>query len=413
MSERAWKTLDVVRRLEAGEVTVGDAAQVLGLSRRQMQRVRQRVADLGHGGVVHGNVGRVPHNRPDKRVQDRIVKLARTKYRGFNDRQFAEKLVEDEGVPTSRSAVQRLLRGAGVVPARPRRADKHRKRRDRKTQAGMMILWDGSKHDWLEGRGPRMCLMGAIDDATGELLPGAHFVAEECAAGYLHVLREIVKAKGIPCSVYMDKHGSLRRNDGQWTLEEELRGEQTPTQVGQALKALEIEAIYAHSPQAKGRVERPWGTLQDRFVSELRLAKVTTLTGSNALLDWYRPRYNQKFPIPPADATPAWRPVRAGVDVDRVCSFQYEAKVHNDNAVRLSGHVIDIPPGPGERSYARARVEVRQYLDGSWHIYYQDVEIASQSATVVTELRALGRRKRSAASRAFRKAVQSISASLP
>src|SRR5262249_25390231 len=163
-------------------------------------------------------------------IRDRIVALRREKYVGFNDQHFTEKLTELEGLSVSRETVRRVLRAAGIGAARARRACKHRRRRDRRVQAGQMILWDGSRHAWLEGRGPRMCLMGAIDDATGELLPGAHFVDQEGAVGYLRVLRAIVKQKGVPLTAYMDRHGALRRNDDRWTLEEELAGRREPTQ---------------------------------------------------------------------------------------------------------------------------------------------------------------------------------------
>jgi hypothetical protein len=207
----------------------------------------------------------------------------------------------------------------------------------------------------------------------------------------------------------MDRHGSLHRNDAFWTIEEELRGEQDPTQVGRALRALGIEAIYAHSPQAKGRVERKWGVLQDRLVSELRLAKACTVEQANAVLARYRPEHNRRFAQAPADATPAWRPVRRNVDLDRVCSFYYEATVLNDNTVRLGGRVLDIAPGPGGRSYAHARVEVRQLLDGSWRIYKDDDLLATAPSTEVGELRAARRRKRSAASRAYRRDIGRVS----
>ena len=294
----------------------------------------------------------------------------------------------------SRASVQRLLRAAGIGSPRRRRAAKHRRRRDRKAQAGLMILWDGSRHEWLEERGPVLCLMGAIDDATGELLPGAHFVEQECAAGYLGVLKAIAQEKGLPLSAYMDRHGSLKRNDAHWTLEEELRGVQDPTQVGRALQALEIEVIYALSPQAKGRVERLWGTLQDRLVSELRLAGATTASEANAVLVAFGPAHNRRFAIAPADATPAWRAVRRGTDLERLCSFHYAATVLNDNTVRLSGLVVDIPPGPRKRSYAGARVEVRQFLDGSWRVYLGDTVIATAAAKSSGELRTLRRRRR-------------------
>ena len=257
-----------------------------------------------------------------------------------------------------------------------------------------------------------LCLMGAIDDATGELLPGAHFVEQECAAGYLRVLEAIARAKGLPLSAYMDRHSSLKRNDDYWTLEEELRGTQDPTQVGRALDALDIEPIYALSPQAKGRVERLWGTLQDRLTSELRLAKARTCAQANAVLEPHRLAHNRQFAIEPADATPAWRPVR-DLDLRRICSFFYAATVRNDNTVHLSNLVIDIPPGPRGRSYARARVEVRQYLDGSWGVYWHDGPIATAPASEVGELRAGRQRKRPAASRAFRRALNCVAVSLP
>jgi len=394
MSQRQWKRLDVVERIGRGMLTMQEAAQVLGLSQRQVRRLRRAVEQRGAKGVVHGNTGRAPQHRVGEPVREQIVELRRKTYAGFNDQHFTEKLCEVEGVTISRASVQRLLRAAGIGPPRRRRPRKHRRRRDRKPQAGLMILWDGSRHEWLEQRGPMLCLMGAIDDATGELLPGAHFVEQECAAGYLRVLKVIAQEKGLPFSAYMDRHGSLKRNDAHWTLEEELRGVQDPTQVGRALAALDIEVIFALSAQAKGRVERLWGTLQDRLVSELRLAGATTVEHADAVLTAFRPDHNRRFAISPADATPAWRAVRRGTDLARICSFHYAATVLPDNTVRLGGMVIDVPPGPRKRSYAGARIAVHQFLDGSWRVYLGADLIATQAATTTTELRTLKRRRR-------------------
>lgn len=394
MSERQWKRLDAVGRLECGKLSSGEAAQVLGLSVRQVRRLRRAVAERGRSGVIHGNTGQSPSHRLTGKVGEQIVRLRRGKYAGFNDHHFTEKLREVEKVEVSRSSVQRLLRAAGIGSPRRRRAPKHRRRRERKEQTGLMIQWDGSRHDWLEGRGPVLCLMGAVDDASGELLAGAHFVEQECAAGYLGVLKAIAEDKGLPWSAYMDRHGSLKRNDDHWSLDEELRGEQDPTQVGRALQALEIEVIYALSAQAKGRVERLWGTLQDRLVSELRLAGARTREQANAVLEKFRPDYNRRFAIPAAQADPAWRRVRRQTDLERVCSFHYEATVLGDNTVRLAGVVIDIPPGPRKRSYAGARVELRQLLDASWRVYLGERVIATAAATTTSELRALRRARR-------------------
>lgn len=413
LSAREWKRLNVIGRLEEGELSVVEAALVLGLTERRTRDLRNAIAKKGAEGVVHGNTGRQPANRISETTRKLVVHLRKTKYPKFNDHHFTEKLVEQEKMEISRQSVQRLLRAAGIGAERKRRPPKHRSRRDRKPHVGLMILWDGSPHEWLEERGPAFCMMGAVDDATSELLPGAHFLERECSAGYLRALRDIAMEKGLPHSAYMDRHGSLKRNDDNWSLEEELRGAQDPTQVERALKALEIEIIYAHSPQAKGRVERGWGTHQDRLVSELRLAGVSEVAAANEVLKWYRPDHNRRFAIAPQETTSAWRPVPAGVDLDRVCSFYYEATVGNDNAVRIHRTVIDIPPGPDRRGYARAKVEVRQLLDGSWRVYHKDVLIAKARSTTIGEVRPLGRRKRSAASRAFRRGVRGIAVSLP
>ena len=188
----------------------------------------------------------------------------------------------------------------------------------------------------------------------------------------------------------------MKRNDDHWTLAEEQRGRQDPTQVGGALAALGIEAIYALSPQAKGRVERLWGTLQDRLVSELRLANAGTVAEANTVLARYRPEHNARFAVAPQDQQPAWQRLRRGVDLARLCSFRYEATVLKDNTVRLGGTIVlDIPPGPRGRSFADRRVEIRQLLDGTWRVYLADRLIATAAATGHGELRALRRRKRS------------------
>jgi hypothetical protein len=389
MSEWQWKRLDTVERVEQGLLSTAKGALVVGLSVRQLLRLRRRIAAMGQAGVIHGNSGRAPAHCIGAVVRERVVQLRVGKYAGFNDRHFTEKLAEVEGLVLSRATVRRILRAAGIRSTSQRRAPVHRRRRARKAQAGIMILWDGSTHPWLEGRGPSLCLIGALDDATSELLAGAHFVAHECAAGYLRVLKAIASTKGLPYSVYMDHHPSLLRSDDHWSAQERQRGVQEPTQVGRALAALGIEAIPALSPQAKGRVERLWRTLQDRLGSELRLAGARTLEEANAVLERFIPDYNRRFTVPAAQSEPAWRPVREGVDLKRVCSFGYQATVLNDNTVRLSGVVIDIAPGPQQRSYARARVEVRQLLDGSWRVYHRDQLIATAPSTVVGELRAL------------------------
>lgn len=394
MSKKQWKRLDALERVGRGTLTVQDAAAVLGLSTRQVRRLRRvLVADPGSR-LRHGNAGVQPANRVADPVRSRVLRLMVEKYVGFNDQHFTEKLQVAEGITLSRQTVRRILREAGIGPVRKRRPRRYHGRRLRKAQAGMMLLWDGSLHDWLEGRGPQLCLMGAIDDATGELLPGAHFVERECSASYLRVLLAICQAYGLPWSIYMDRHSALQRNDDHWTLQEELRGEQDPTQVGAALKALEIEPIFALSAQAKGRVERLWGTLQDRLVSELRLAGVTSIAQANVVLERYRPEHNARFQKSATETQAAWRRVPPGVDTERLCSLRYDLVVRNDNTVHHGGAVIDIPPGAGKKSHAGAVVEVRYLLNGMSHVYRGNNLIAKTSTTRNPKLKTHRRKKK-------------------
>ena len=203
----------------------------------------------------------------------------------------------------------------------------------------------------------------------------------------------MARTKGLPWSIYMDHRGSLFRNDDHWSEQERQRGKQNPTQVGPHLEALGIEPIYALSAQAKGRIERLWATLQDRLVSELRLAGARTLEQANAVLKRLIPEHNRRFAIAAAVAEPAWRQPAQSIELERACSFGYQATVLSDNTVRIQGAVIDLGPGPQGRSYAHVRVEVRQLLDGSWRVYYRDQLIGRARATGSGELRALkGRR---------------------
>jgi hypothetical protein len=236
--------------------------------------------------------------------------------------------------------------------------------------------------------------MAAIDDATSKLCD-AFFIPAECSFGYLKLLEHIIKRYGIPCSIYQDRHGSLQRNDDHWTLREQLRGEQDPTQVGAILEALGITPIFALTPQAKGRVERLFGVLQDRLIAEMELRNITEMDAGNRFLtEHFIHEHNRRFAITAQVSEPAWQRVPKDLDLTRTISFRYQAVVGNDNAVRVGGMVIDIPEGPHRRGYAKAKVEVRQLLDGSWRVYYKDTLIAHTDPTPLIEpIRVKPRRK--------------------
>jgi hypothetical protein len=393
MSQRDLHRYHTLRLVLEHRLTGAQAATALRLTERHVWWLVARLRQDGRSALVHGNRGRPSGRRLPGATQRQILTLARGPYAGLNTTHLTEKLQAEHGLAVSRATIHRLLRAAGVARPRHRRPPRHRARRERKAQAGQLVLWDGSPHAWLEARGPRSCLVGAMDDATGALLPGAVFVPAEDTVSYLRLLRVLIGTCGIPVALYMDRHGIFRRNDAAWTVAEELQGCQDPTQVGRAVAALGIEAIYALSPQAKGRIERLWNTLQDRLVAELRLAGITTLAAANAFLPAFALTFNARFARPAADTVPAWRPVPRGLDLDRLCSLYTEATVLNDNTVRTQGLVLQIPPGPGGRGYAKARVEVRQLLDGTWRIYHRDRLLTTQSAGSGPPQQSLRRRR--------------------
>ena len=348
---------EVVGRWLAGILTTDETVVLLGCSERTAWRLRAAMLARGAAGLAHGNRGRPSARRIPDATRERIVALATTTYRGYNDTHLAEALAEDEGIVVGRSTLRRLLRGAGLPSPRRRRPRRYRSRRERMAQAGLLVQVDGSRHDWLEGRGPEITLVGAIDDATG-IVVAATFRPAEDRVGYLTVLREMARDHGLPAGIYRDGSSVFAPSRPGGQVRDEA------TQVARALAELGIASILAGSAQAKGRIERCWGTFQDRLVSELRRAGATDLEGANAVLRAFLPRFNARFAVPAASPVPAWRPVPAGMDLARVCAFRWSRVVGSDSTVRVEGAVLQLPPGPGGRSLAGRRVEVQLRLDG-------------------------------------------------
>ncbi len=394
MGQRELKRWHLMELVKVGKITLKEAGEKIGISYRQAKRIRRAIRERGIKALVHGNRGRPSNHRIKEALRERVLELSRELYWDFNDTHFTEKLREWEGIVLNRETVRKLRREAGMAPKRRRRGPKHHKRRERKAQEGWMVLWDGSPHPWFGPEHPPCCLMAAIDDATGKLL-AARFFPFEGSSGYLWLLKEIVKKHGIPMVMYQDRHGALHRNDSHWSLEEQLAGRQEPTQVGLALEALSLEPISALSPQAKGRVEKLFATLQERLGAELRLKGIVTLEEANRYLQSiFIKGFNRRFAVRPKDSQKAWRKVPKDLDLDRIISFRYTPTVGNDNTVRLGGLILDIPPGPHGRSYAKAKVESRQLLNGSWRIYYKNHLIAKYAPTSLKDpIRALPRKK--------------------
>ena len=384
MSSKELSRYRVLGGVMEGQLALHEAAAALGVSPRHACRLLKRLRESGAEGLVHGNRGRVPANRTPEALRDQILVWVEGLYAGFNDTHLTEMLAEREQISIGRETLRGILRAAGHRPKRRRRPKRHHRRRERSASKGLMALWDGSPHRWFGDDSPAVTLMAAIDDADSELL-AAFFTPQETSEAYLRLLQALVQKHGIPASIYQDRHSALRRNDDSWSLEEQLAGRQLPTQVGQVLEDLAIHPIFALSPQAKGRVERLFGVLQDRLLVEMRLDDITTPEAANLYLEqgWIG-RFNRRFRKTPRSQHSAYR-TRRGVDLHKIIAFRYQAVVLNDNTVRLGGLTIDIPPGPRGRSWAKARVDVRQHLDGSWSLYYQDQTIAKADASQLAE----------------------------
>ena len=372
MSQKEFQRVKVIENAAGGRLSVREASRLLQLSERQVQRLKRRYQPDSVAWVQHGNRGRAMPWAVSVPQKELILSLARGKYQGFNDSHLAEKLRDQENLPVSRETVRRILRAAKLASPQKRRPRKYRSRRPPRPRFGMMALTDASRHDWLQGRGPELTLLGFQDDATGQIL-AAHFQLEaENTIGYLRALRSMIATHGVPLSLYRDRHSIFQRNDSHWTLAEQLAGKQAPTQLGRALEQLGIEQIPAYSPQTKGRIERAWRTFQDRLVSELRLAHATTLPAANAVLDQFCNDYNQRFAQVAADAASDFRSLPRRFDLARCLALHYQRVVAADHTVTLGAQSIALPPLPGHRGYAGETVELSHHLDGMLRVYRGD-----------------------------------------
>lgn len=361
MSRKEAPRPGLLKAALAGRMTNAEGASALGVSVRQFQRLKRRFQADGVRSVPHRLRGQASNRRIPAALATQVATLMRTTYERFNDVHLTEKLREVHGLPVSRASVRRLRRALGVPAQRPRRAPPHRSRRPRADARGRLVQLDGSPFAWLEDRGPAFTLHGAIDDATSEVLalwPRPH----EDLHGYTTLLQHVCRTHGLPLALYGDRLNVFVRNDRHWSLDEQLAGAQTPTHFGRMLADLGIAFIAAHSPQAKGRIERLWATLQDRLVSELRLRRIATVDAVTAFLPEYIADHNRRFAAPTAGLPTVWRP--APRDLPRLLSCRYTRMVARDNTVTLGPRVVHLPPRGRGRSWAGRRLEVRELLDG-------------------------------------------------
>lgn len=378
LSQKELQRVTVISQCVQGTLTCARAAELLDLSPRHVKRLKSRYRQGSAAALAHVSRGRPSHRRLPESTRVRILALARTRYTGFNDHHLHDKLVEREGFSLSRETLRRLLRREGLGSPRKRRPPSHRQRRLRSAREGQLVQLDGSPHDWLEGRGPLLTALGMQDDASGKIL-AAQFFLSETAQGYFHLLQNLLRRYGLPVAFYGDRSGVFVRNDDHWSLNEQLAGHRQPTQFGRALDQLGITFITAQTPQAKGRIERLWGVLQDRLTSELRLAKAGDIVTANAVLQRFIADYNRRFARNPRENEKAWRP--APQNLERICCFTHERIVSNDNVVQWDGQRLQIHPQPRRFSFAGARVQICHAPDGRVSLFYRDTRLQHSNLT--------------------------------
>src|SRR5262249_41861017 len=379
MSPKELPRAGLVAAALAGRINNREGAAALHISRRQFQRLKVWFREAGAPAWRQRGRGRLSPRRLPAALPVKVQALLRDRSLGFNDTPVTEKLREVEALAISRESVRRLRRALGVPAVHRRRPPQHRSRRPREQAAGQLVQLDGSPFHWLEGRGPVMTLLGAIDDATSRVL-ALHFRPTEDLHGYATLLRQVFRTSGLPVALYGDGVNILVRTDRHWSLDEQLAGAQAPTHLGRVLQDLGIAYVQARSPQGKGRVERLWATLQDRLVSELRLRGIATRADANAFLPAFMTDFNRRFAQAAAAPAPVWR--RPPRDLATVLSCRYRRVVARDNTLRLGPRLIQIPRGPSGQSYAGRRVEVRELLDGG--------VIVRAGATVIAEIASPG-----------------------
>jgi transposase len=359
---RMARFLTLLHRWESAELNQGEAAELLGVSERTFRRWTRRYEEEGEAGLLDRRLGKASGRRVPCDRAEEVERLYRERYQGFTVKHFHEHLVKDHGFGWGYTWTKLHLQWAGLAPKAPRKGA-HRRKRERRPLPGMMLHQDGSRHAWLEGEAP-LDLIVTMDDATGAIY-SAFLIEEEGTASTFRALKEVFSERGLPMSLYTDRGAHYFRTTKAGEID---RG--SPTQVGRALEQLGVEHIGAFSPQARGRSERAFQTLQDRLVKELRLAGITTAEAANAFIrEVYLPAHNARFAVDPAGEGSAFTPI-PGVNLDEILCVQEERQVMNDNCVSYRTLKLQIPESPMRPHFVKARVKVHIYPDGSHALFH-------------------------------------------
>jgi len=356
------RNLYVIRKVLDKEISQKKASEILFLSSRQIRRIIKRVRVEGDKGVVHRSRERPSNRRISDEIREKVIQLYRSEYGDFGPTLASEKLEERHRVKVNEETLRLWLIESGEWKKRRKRRG-HRRWRERKHHFGEMVQMDGSLHDWFEGRGAWCVLMGYIDDATGKVF--GRFYEYEGTIPAMDSFKGYVKKHGVPMAVYLDRHTTYK-SPAKPSIQDELADQRPLSEFERALKELGVEVIHATSAPAKGRVERLFGTLQDRLVKEMRLRGIRTIREGNAFLKQYLPAYNRRFSVRPQEDSNLHRPLPLGMNLDSVLCIKTERTLRNDFTVAHNSKLYQIE----DRTHA-SRVMIHEQIDGSIRIFYR------------------------------------------
>jgi hypothetical protein len=362
--------LHVIKKVISGELKQVEASEVLALSARQVRRLVRRVEREGDRGVIHQSRGRASNRAYPDKLKRKVIVLYEKKYWDFGPTLFTEKLWEREGIEVGPQTIRNWLIEAGAWD-RVRSSRRHRRWRERKRYFGEMIQVDGSHHDWLEGRGPELVLMAYIDDATNRVM--ARFYDYEGTLPAMDSFRGYIRRYGVPMSLYLDKHTTYK-STAKPTIDDRLAGRRPQSQFERAMRELGVQVIHAHSPQAKGRVERLFRTFQDRLVKEMRLEGIGSRDEANRFLGKYLAVHNRWYSR--TALGDVHRPVPEGVDLSRVLSIRARRALRNDGTIvynKASYQVLE--------SIRPRYVFVEERLDGRLYVTHRGESLRYRKLT--------------------------------
>ena len=378
MSGKEAQRLALVRQVLDKQLTQAAAASALGLSVRQVKRLCRQVRQQGASGLVSQRRGQASNRRIPQAQRDHFLGLVRARYADFGPELAREYLQQAHGFSHSTETLRQWMIQDGLWRAKPRKAARLHSPRERRARRGELVQIDGSHHDWFEGRAPKCCLIAFIDDATGEVL-GARFSPTETTQAYFDVLQRHVQAHGMPLALYSDRHSIFTKHD---------KEDATPTQFERALLQLGIEPIQAYSPQAKGRVERLFQTLQDRLIKAMRVQQVHSMEEANDWLQAYLQAHNQRFAVrarEPQDAHLAYTGTQEALQ--QICALHHQRQLSTQLSCQFEGSVVQIHPGQRGAPKGRCKIDIVEFTDGSLALLYRGAVLQHSRYTLHEHLR--------------------------